>query len=44
MSGDFQRLVKFKDRKGKYHLYLATYKNFRMIPSDWEEIQRIKNA
>ena len=43
MSGDFQRLIKFKDRKGNYHLYFATYKNFRMVLSDWKEIQQIKN-
>lgn len=32
VMGNFQKLIKFKDKHGKWHRYFATYRDFRIIP------------
>ena len=39
----FSKIVKFKDKSGKWHSYIATYINGEMLPSDWDNIQKIIN-
>jgi hypothetical protein len=43
-NGNFQKIVKFKDKHGKWHSYFATYRDFTIIPEQWEEIQKIINS
>lgn len=44
----FQTIVKFKDKNGAYHKYLATLEyagdGWKVIDSDLKEIERIKNC
>lgn len=43
-NGDFQKIIRFKDKHGKLHSYFATYRDFTIIPEQWEEIQKIINS
>ena len=44
MIGTFVKIVKFKDKTGKLHAYVATFINGIMVPEDWETIQKIING
>ena len=38
------KIVRFKDKSGKWHAYCATYINGEMLPEDWQAIQKIINS
>ena len=40
---DFAKIVKFKDKSGRWHAYLARFKDGFMVQEDWETIQKIIN-
>ena len=38
---DFVKIVKFKDKSGKWHAYIAHFKDGFMVEEDYKEIQKI---
>ena len=44
VMGNFQKFIRFKDKHGKLHSYFVTYRDFKILPEQWEEIQKIINS
>lgn len=44
MKGSFSKIVKFKDKFGKLHAYIARFIDGFIVKEDCEEIQRIINC
>lgn len=41
---NFQKIVKFKDKSGKWHAFIARFEDGFMVEEDYEHIQKIING
>jgi hypothetical protein len=44
MKGSFSKIVRFKDKFGKLHAYIAKFIDGFMVEEDYNEIQKIINC